>query len=289
VFAVDWKKHAVGETVEKLFAWPKVAKELRVRTAIDSEKLRAEKEKLFGYEMVDPSGLDWLAMLDLSRVEEPDRGQVLEDLQQLLSAGLGPLGKTKTDAETWLEPSSAFQPRVPSDVRPLAGNRWVITLQTPMILCTPEDLRWSKDATPAEKLLAGYRRVFSELSCQSLMLERFFAKQSLSSMRFAEKLPKDRTGNYYPLILTDAGSTFILRSAGHADAAQQVIESWLANGIPLANSLAGLIDRGFDPKAEDAWRHCPILDRHGYGEILVNPPWLRNNVPNSDWPIALVD
>ena len=50
----------------------------------------------------------------------------------------------------------------------------------------------------------------------------------------------------------------------------------LHHGMNLAASLAP----GFDPESDQAWKHCPILDRNGFGEIIVNPPWLQNAVPD---------
>ncbi len=289
VFAPDWKRHVVTKAAEKRFGWPEIHMEVRVRTAIDPGKLRAETERLFGYEMVDPDGLDWLTTLDLSGVAPQDRARVLADIQHLLSAGLAPLGKTKVDADVQFGPPSGFQPTVPSDVNPLPGHRWAITLQTPALLCHPRDPMWSSDTSPRENLHAGYDRIFNAISGGRLQLERFFATQSLSNTYFARGRPRDERGHYYPFVLTDPGSTFVLRGHGDTAGAQQTIATWLAHGIPLARSIAKSIDRGFDPDSGDAWKHCPILNRHGFGEIIVNPPWLMNTVPGSDWPTVLQD
>jgi hypothetical protein len=283
VFSSDWKRHRVTKKAETLFGWPDdIRKELRVRTAIDPAKLKAEEEKLFAYEMVDPDGLDWLATLDLSRVDEADRGPLLADLDDLLSGVLGPLGKTKTDADIWIEPMDSLQAAVASTATPIAGNRWVITLQTPAILCEPDDMHWSASELTGNKLLAGYGQVFAELSGNILKVERFFAKQSLVNSRFAGQLPK-HSGRYYPFLLTDAGSTFVLSvDQGDVSTAQAIIHDWLSYGIPLAASLA----QRFGSKSDADWKRCPILDRHGFGEIIVNPPWLCRSA-QSDEPIPV--
>src|SRR5262249_22023215 len=154
------------------------------------------------------------AVLDLSRVDPAQRSAVLLELHHLLSAGLGPLGKTKMDAEIWIEPVNRLEPVVLSSAEPLPGDCWVVTLQTPALLCRPEDLTWSHDDAPDKKLLEGYGRVFDEISAHTLKLERFFASQSLSGAHFAGRLPRDARGHYYPLVLTDAGTTFVLQAAG---------------------------------------------------------------------------
>jgi len=296
VFQSDWKQHVVTVKTRQQFGWPAVRKELRVRTAIDPDRMRASDEQLFAYEAVDPSDLDWLGTLDLSRVAENDREQVFHELQCLLFAGLGPLGKTKIDAAFEFLPADSIQPTVPSDAQPLNGNLWTITLQTPAILCGPDDLRDDEltiggTGSSATRLLEGYGRTFDRLSGGALRLEHFFARQSLLSSFFAGRRPLDRHGNYYPFVATEQGSTFLLRATGDAAAGQSLIEDWLRHGLPLESSLASGIGRGgFDPNAVDAWKHCPILDRHGFGEIVVNPPWIRQpGVRLADWPITLED
>ncbi len=298
VFTSDWKGHIVTKKARYQFGWPvewekirkdlrkkDLRKELRVRTAIDPDKGRAEEEKLFGYEMIDPAGFDWLAVLDLSRIEEASRARVLFELKQLLSAPLGPLGKTKTDAKVSIEPVESLQPVVASDANPLPGELWVMVLQTPAILCSREDMQ--RDA--ADKLMRGYQRIIHELSGGALTLVRFFAKQSLSSVRFAGGLPRDGAGRYYPFLLTDEGSTFVLKAVGDAAKARACVQAWLDHGLPFAASLAQEIGGGFDPASADAWKHCPILPTNGYGEIVVNPPWLRNDMTGHCWPARLKD
>ena len=127
--------------------------------------------------------------------------------------------------------------------------------------------------------------MFAELSGNTLRLERFFAKQSLSNARFAGRLPRDGQ-YYYPFILTDEGSTFVFKLAemGDVSKAQDIVQTWLHHGIPLARTLAS----GFGPISDPDWKKCPILDRHGFGEITVNSPWLCNS-KEIDKPIKLQD
>jgi len=57
-FQPDWKDWT---TVNTDFGWPKVRKELRVRTAIDANARRAKTGNLFAYETVVPDGSNGIA------------------------------------------------------------------------------------------------------------------------------------------------------------------------------------------------------------------------------------
>ncbi len=278
VFQPDWKTHVVGKKAKAMSGWTDIPRELRVRTAIDVDTLRAVDKHLFAYQMIIPDGYEWFAYLDLHDVPSAERGEVLAELKQLLAAGLGPIGKTKIDADVCIEPVTNVAPKWASDPEALPGNQWVVTLQTSAVLCTGDDLR---DPT-GERLKKGYDTTWSELSGGSLRLRQFFARQSLSAPRFAGRLPKNAADQYYPFVLTDAGSTFVLEATADKALAQAKIEEWLARGIPVREKL--LSGTATDPD----WQRCPYLNRHGYGEITVNPPWLRGEL-SDEMPLRLED
>jgi len=54
-FAVDWKPKRSSE-VNGMFGWASPGRDMRVRTAIDSDKRKAKEEQLFAYDMVVPGG-----------------------------------------------------------------------------------------------------------------------------------------------------------------------------------------------------------------------------------------
>ncbi|ADB15823.1 hypothetical protein Psta_1141 [Pirellula staleyi DSM 6068] len=282
VFQSDWKSHVVGSKAKAIFGWSSVPRELRVRTAIDIETLRASDEQLFAYEMVVPDQHEWLGYLDLENVPPQDRAMLLEELESLLSAGLCPIGKTKIDASISIEPYTAATPMLPSSSTPLPGNVWVITLQTPAILCASTDL---EDPT-GEQLFDGYRKAWKTLSDESLELQRFFARQSLSAPRFAGRLPTNSSGQFYPFVVTDAGSTFVLRATGDVRDAQLKVKEWLNLGMPLCDYLLGGSQAD---KADRDWQRSPYLNRHGYGEVAVNQPWLLGHDSSVVMPQRLDD
>ena len=278
VFQPDWKTHVVGKEADKMSGWTDVPRQLRVRTSIDANTLRAADEQLFAYQMIVPDQHEWLAFLDLRDVPGMERSAVLTELKQLLAAGLGPLGKTKIDAEVNFEPATNVHPKWASDPNPLPSGEWVVTLQTPAVLCAADDLR---DPT-GDGLHKGYQATWDELSGGAFRLQRFFARQSLSAPRFAGQLPKNSAGQYYPFVLTDAGSTFVLKAVADTTAAQAKIEEWLAMGVPVREELLSGTATAPD------WQRCPYLNRHGYGEISVNLPWLTGQ-SSDDMPRLLKD
>jgi hypothetical protein len=71
-------------------------------------------------------------------------------------------------------------------------------------------------------------------------------------------------------VLTQPGSTFLVKAVGDATDAAQRVRQWLQHGLPLAKSVCP----GFDPQAGDVWKRCPFIPTQGYGEITVNLPWL---------------
>jgi hypothetical protein len=255
-FAVDWKS---ANDVQAEFGWgegePK--RELRVRTAMDRTYRRAKDERLFAYDMVVPTGYLWYGRVDLSQVPAgATRTDVETQLRALLHHGLRSLGKTKAAAEVRMDGQGG--PTHASDPRPL-GALWVVTLQTPALLCDPATLH---EASGEHDLFAAYDAVWHDVSSGAVELVRFFASQSLAGgylvLRFQPHTP------YNPFLLTDPGSVFVLQASGNPVVAQDVIESWSHHGLPLPQWAKD--------RYGDDWRTCPFRPADGFGEIAVNLP-----------------
>ena len=263
-FQPDWKE--AGPRAD--FGWPEVKRELRVRTAIDSNTLRARDQQLFSYDMVRPDGLCWLSRVDLTDVPEKDRAEVAEQLQRLLSLGLMGLGKTKAIAEVNLQPGGAIHPVMTGDgIVPGLGEDGLIciTLQTDALLLPKGIL---EETSGGPELIEAYRTVWKEL-CDGLRLERFHAKQALKGGGFLAARHGFTGENYYPWILTRAGSVFVF-SVVDQEAAQPAIQGWLEQGLLLAKSIQD--SWGIKGEAHEHWRYCPYVPQNGYGEIAVNLP-----------------
>ena len=164
-FFMDWKRSG---DVQSRFGWKDPERELRVRTAIDRYKRKAKEEQLFAYEMIVPSGSVWCAGVNLSLIPAGEQGAVEAQLHDVLSHGLRGLGKTKVSADVELKPQGSIQPVFGSQAEPRDGY-WVLTLQTPALLCDPAQLNESSGHT---ELHATYAAVWAQLSDNSLGLVR---------------------------------------------------------------------------------------------------------------------
>lgn len=265
-FAVDWKG---GDfcAVRKSYGWPELLRDLRVRTAMDPVRRKGREQALFACETVVPGATRWASQVDLGRVPQGARGAVEQQLWDLLGEGLLGLGKTKAAAR--VERKEQVAPSVVS-ASPPTGAAWVVTLQTPGLLCDAASL--NEESGEAE-LRSAYESAWADLSrladgtASCLELVDYFARQSLAGgyylhLRFSGGAP-----SYVPWLLTDAGSVFVLRAAtGRETEAQERIGAWLAHGLPLPGWAVVRIGR--DEK--ERWQGCPYLPENGYGEIAVN-------------------
>lgn len=264
-FAVDWKGKDYGKA-EQIFQFGQAAvkRELRVHTAINSDKLRAEEGQLFAYNMIVPDDkIKWYARLDLTAVPESERPQVLEQLQTLIAQGLTGLSKTKTYVQIQILPANHIPPRQPSNPT-LRDGVWILTLQTPALLCDPTLLT---NNTSDNALHQAYAQVFAEMSEQSLELVRFFATQSLAGGEYLWK--RFQYPQYQPYLLSDASSVFVLTpKPDKTETAQDYIEQWLQTGLPVPDWAIKKYQR--HDKPGNHWQNCPYLPQNGYGEIAVN-------------------
>ena len=281
-FAIDWKD---SSDVQQKFGWPKIKQELRVRTAVESNNRRSSEGQLFAYEMIVPKYKDgkewiefvWNASLDLKDVPEEKRYDTVKELQGLLSQGITGLGKTKTFTKIDLLENDVANV-CESKLEPKENDLWIITLQTPALLCDPNKL----ESNSALKLKEAYNEVWQQLSGNTLELKHFFATQSLAGgfylwKRFQQNQPYQP---YQPCLLTDAGSVFVLKATGDVGKAQKTIKEWFEHGLPFPRwamkkyqiGNKGILNKIFKhtEKDYDYWSICPYIRHNGYGEIAVN-------------------
>ncbi|HHL33661.1 MAG TPA: hypothetical protein ENJ30_04790 [Desulfobulbaceae bacterium] len=284
-FAVDWKN---SDDVEKDFGWPGLRRELRVRTAIDRKTLRSKEAELFAYEMIVPDKNDWHARIDFDDTKIRNPAAVGAQLASLIEHGIAGLGKTKTPADVRILPAGSVNPALVSDPEPRDGC-WIITLQTPAILCDPESLVNSRSR---DNTLAAYQQVWHELSKGSLQLIRHFSRQSLVGGNYLfNRFQKGRDDNdtvksYSPWLLTDAGSVFVFRAIdGKETEAVNRVRQWLAHGLDLPSWTVAHYTRKMENGEilpGDHWRNCPYIRQNGYGEIVVNLEVHWSHCPGED-------
>ena len=274
-FAVEWKD---TEKTLKDYPWPYIRftewgwdsleTELRVRTAIDREKLRSAESELFAYEQIIPDNKHWHSELDLSQVDEQKRGVVLEQLQNLCAEGLIGLGKTKSPFN--IQFVNAIEPVVPNYLSPMDNNLWLITLQTDTLLGSPDIL---DEVSGKEELRKMYAQAWHEMSEGKLTLLRYFARQRLSGGRHRQKIMQQNNNIYRPWLLTEAGSVFVLQvkeggNPENIENSKVMIKRWLSQGLPITASVKKWYRLG--DNSSQHWQHTPFVPENGYGEIAVN-------------------
>lgn len=268
-FSVDWKSST--EMRRDLFGWPRLRRELRVRTAIDPDKGKAADSQLFAYEMVVPDGRPWLARVDLTGVPLEQRRAVAGQLAGVLALGLRGLGKTDAHAAVEVRSGESVQDVV-EDGRH-SGSVVIVTLQSPAILC---DLRRLNEQSGDAELHAAYAAAWDGLSGGTLRLERFYAAQSLAGGRYLHRRFRG-AGAYEPWLLTEAGSVFVLAKTGDAT---PCVNEWRRRGLPLpgwaVEAFAGDGLRG------DDWRRCPYQRENGYGSVAIDLAVHRDLRPADD-------
>lgn len=269
-FAINWKN--TDNTLKEYpwpyirlssWGWPTINTELRVRTAIDSEHLRAKESQLFAYEQVIPDNTTWLANIDFSRVDKTQQAAVKKQLISLLNEGIIGLGKTKTPASILIGEKPAT-PNIESDTTPHPQNTWIITLQTDALLGSPEKLRGANQ----QALQEMYEQTITDLSSGSLKLQRYFARQSLSGGEHQRHRYQKSLKLYTPWVLTEAGSVFVVTATQDPATAQATIEKWLQHGLPLSTETCRYY--GIDSDENKQWQQTPYIQQNGYGEIAVN-------------------
>lgn len=270
-FQPDWKgKH--WDKATQVGGWPVLRRRLAVRTAIKPGHTRAEDEKLFAIESIDPQGLVWLADLSLPELSAAEQARVLDELLDLTTAPLDSLGKTKANAELSLaQGTPAPGPEEPSLIR---DSLAVVYLQTPALLLP------SPGAIPptngGQALQDAYRQSWRRLSEGSLDLSHFFARQQLVGGKYLWRRfwdgDKKPPRPYHPQLLTEAGSVFVLKVIDESKARARLAD-WQAWGLPPC----------LPEKLKDTWQANPYQRQNGYGEVLINWDCHWNMEPKENW------
>ncbi len=271
-FPIDWKEH--GDVLEKL-GWAFPARELRVRTAIDSEKRTARRQSdenaggaLFAWEMVHPFDEDenriaWRTRIDLGEVT--DKKGVVEALAKVLPY-LSFVSKTK--ARCKVEATACDAPEsLPADHD--FGKQFALLLRTPALLIDPrfqDGAKAKSGALSARETFDLYAAFWKEVSGGALELSHHFASQSVAGGNYLAKRFQGKLGGnkpYDPYLLTDAGSVFVFR-VKDPDTARTKVNEWLKSGLPLP----GWAKQRFG----ETWEKNPFIPNNGFGEVSLHQP-----------------
>lgn len=265
-FQIDWKSRDV---VDGIFGRVEPPNELQVRTSI--ERKRAKEAELFAYDKIVPDGFEWYARVDLSRIEDDkERAGVEVELRDLLARGIQDFSKTKVGATVESCPPETIKAKHKSKAKARDGV-WIITLQTPALLCDP---RLLNESSGEAELRAAYEQTWGDISKGTLTLVRYFAAQSLAGGKYMHD--RFQAGKpYNPFLLTDAGSVFVLKAVenhvieeNQGSAPKELISTWISEGLPLPGWAVELYARDQHDGAH--WSNNPFIPENGCGEIAVN-------------------
>lgn len=263
-FAFDWKT-AQSDRAEAAQGWGKTRPHLRVRTAIDPATRASKNEQLFAYECrVAEAETRWLADIALPDLPAEQRAALWQSLADLIGDGLGPIGKTDAFASASLH-DTAPEVWPQGDLAKLStGATLRLQLNTPALLFAAAEV--VDGAAPDLHRL--YADAFSQLSDGALALCHFYASQRMAGGGYLHhrhfrprQAAQGRPPRYLPLVLSEAGSVFVL-SVKDADAARACLARWRHAGLPLP---ARVID-----EHGDGWQDHPYLPQNGYGEIAID-------------------
>ena len=97
-----------------------------------------------------------------------------------------------------------------------------------------------------------------------MMTEHF---NELSDNNTIESSPDKLKEPYYPYVLTEAGSVFILRAhSQEITLARERLEYLEQHGLPHPDGIKRT-------RPDELWRDCPFVPENGYGEICINLAW----------------
>ena len=94
-----------------------------------------------------------------------------------------------------------------------------------------------------------------------MTLSHHFATQRLAGGQF-HRLRYMASGNYQPLVLTEAGSVFVFKVVDPESTAR-VLSAWSQHGLPLPEGVKVAHGR--------SWNEHPYLPENGFGEVTVRP------------------
>ena len=279
-FLIDWKEGEESKKLRESFGWgtPEIIN--KTRTAIEEKTRTAEEEKLYTFQYLTPYQIPdhdypdgekqrvrWISRIMLPKMELAEQQRLRLELNRAIHLGWRYMGKR--DARFRMVDIGNEAPDAPfaSQQSTLSqGGLAVIMLQTDTLMFDAKSLAEKKSKIDIQNV---YEEYLKEITGDSCKLIRFFARQHMSGGYLAKKLYPLYRDRYYPYVLTEAGSVFVLEVRNPN--ANTLLKNFVENGLPLPKQIIELL-----PKEENLWEHwknCPFVPENGYGEIIVNLDW----------------
>lgn len=274
-FQINWKSF---EKAHRLFGWtlPEIIN--KTRTAIHEESKRAQDEKLFTFQYLTPfqprktgratcrEKIKWIADIRLPDCEPEMQRKLAEEFFNAIQQGWQYLGKRDARFNFSIhEPEPrAFNEHFEEFSPETCDGQAIVVLQTDALMFDGKTL--AENATHFPDLHAVYKQFWDEVTDGSCEMIRFFARQKFAG-GYQAKNSFQLHKHYYPFVLTEAGSVFVLEIK-NPDKADNILKQLRQSGLPLPSDIKKLI-----PKGTEHWQQCPFVPENGYGEIAINMAW----------------
>lgn len=288
-FLIDWKENDESNKLRESFGWGSPEIINKTRTAIRQQTRVADEEKLYTFQHLTPyqasdhdspdgekPRVRWISSLMLPQMEPAEKQSLLQELNKAIGLGWRHIGKRNARFRIVDIEKSTAAPCVASRENTFSkGDLAIILLQTDTLMFDGKALAEKKSKFNLHRVYNDY---WKDITNNSFELRSFFARQHMSGGYLAKKLYPIYSDCYYPYVLTEAGSVFVLEILNEVDA-ENHLSNFAQNGLPLPPQIIALL-----PEEEDQsehWKNCPYVPENGYGEIIVNLDWHWDNCLSS--------
>ncbi|WP_287372222.1 RAMP superfamily CRISPR-associated protein [Prosthecochloris sp.] len=274
-FQVNWKSF---EEAYRLFGWtlPEIIN--KTRTAIHEKSKRAQNESLFTFQYLTPfqpgktgsatcrKKIKWIADMRLPDCEPQVQGKLAEEFFNAIQQGWMSLGKrdARFNFSIYEPEIKAFHEHFEELSTETCDGQAIVVLQTDTLMFDGKTL--AENATHFPDLHAVYKQFWDEVTDGSCEMIRFFARQKYAG-GYQAKNNFQLHEHYYPFVLTEAGSVFVL-DIDEPEKAGRILQNFRQNGLPLPSGITKLI-----LPDKEQWQQCPFVPENGYGEIRINLEW----------------
>jgi len=275
-FQIDWKDFS---KLNKLFGWAECQTINKTRTAIEKHTRTAHEEMLYTFQYISPyqmpsssknskrsdriQKIRWLAKMRLPDINKIGKefDHLCDELYTAFNSGWRYLGKRDARFNLDVYPGEVENQMPKHTKGNLVDNLAIIALQTDAFLFDGYRLAPENNIDLHEV----YKRYWDGVTENSCEMIKYFARQKMSGGYLIKRF--NPYPSYYPYILTEAGSVFILRAK--IDKAQNVLQSLEMKGLPLPKDITS-------DKNKEPWQVCPFVPENGFGEICINLAWHWN-------------
>ena len=266
VFQVNWKSSGF---LQEYFVWASCEIINKTRTAIDPKTRRAKDKSLYTFQYITPfkagsetEKVKWIANLRFPDLEPPEQEQLFGEFIKAIHQGWCVLGKRGSRFSFTVRDSLAQDTILPLSESVCDKDIAVVVLQSDALMFDGKAIAAHSRKPDLQGIYNDYWQEITEHSCE---LVRFFSRQKFYGGYLAKRYKLSQ--HYYPIIVTEAGSVFVLK-INNREKAEKILLRLREKGLPLPSTIVQRV-----PENREHWELCPFVPENGYGEIRVNQHW----------------